>query len=106
MLQVKSVVILKTNQGILKCGGGIKMWMWLSVETESYLGFGKSWNEEDRRNTVRQKKDARRVVYITRNQKSQEVVEKVDLCVVMVVSCLELPNKGLGRRKILLGLVV
>ena len=26
--------------------------------------------------------------------------------VVMVVSCLELPNKGLGRRKMLLGLVV
>ena len=40
MLQVKSVVILKANSGILKLGGGIKMWMWLCVERGSYLGFG------------------------------------------------------------------
>ena len=39
MLQVKSVIILKANPGILKCSGGIKMWMWLCVERESYLGF-------------------------------------------------------------------
>ena len=40
MLRVKSVVILKANQGILKLGGGIKMWVWPCVERESYLGFG------------------------------------------------------------------
>ena len=40
MLQVKSVVILKANPSILKHGGGIKMWMWLCVERQSYLGFG------------------------------------------------------------------
>ena len=27
MLQVKSVVVLKTNPGILKRGGALKMWM-------------------------------------------------------------------------------
>ena len=37
---MKSVVILKANTGILKHGGGIKMWMWLCVERESYLRFG------------------------------------------------------------------
>ena len=42
------MVILKVNPGILK-GGGIKMWMWLCVERESYLGFGNSQNEEDRK---------------------------------------------------------
>ena len=31
--------ILKTNPGILKRGGGIKMWMSLCVERESYLRF-------------------------------------------------------------------
>ena len=29
MLRLKSVVILKANPGLLKRGGGIKMWMWL-----------------------------------------------------------------------------
>ena len=29
MLRVRSVVILKANLGLLKRGGGIKMWMWL-----------------------------------------------------------------------------
>ena len=40
MLQVKSLVILKTNSGILKHDGGIKIRIWLCVERESYLGFG------------------------------------------------------------------
>ena len=40
MLRVKSVVILKANPGILKCGGGIKMRMCLCVERGRYLGFG------------------------------------------------------------------
>ena len=30
--EVWSVVILKANPGILKRGGGIKMWMWLCLE--------------------------------------------------------------------------
>ena len=34
------LVMLKTNPFILKCGGGIKMWIWLCEERESYLGFG------------------------------------------------------------------
>ena len=61
MLQVKSVVILKANPGILKHGGGIKMWIWLSVERGSYLGFEnkQSRNEENRKNYA--KKDAKRV---------------------------------------------
>ena len=29
-----------SNPGILKRGGGIKMWMWLYVESGGYLGFG------------------------------------------------------------------
>ena len=39
MLQVKSVVMLKANPGILKRGVGIKLWIWLYVEGGSYLGF-------------------------------------------------------------------
>ena len=39
------------------------------------------------------------------DQKAQEAVEKVDLCC-DGRQCLELPNKRLGRRKMLLGLVV
>ena len=34
------MVILKPNPGILKRDGGIKVWMWLCVERENYLGFG------------------------------------------------------------------
>ena len=48
MLRVKSVVIRKANPGTLKRGFGMKMWMWLCVERQSYLGFGNSQNEEDR----------------------------------------------------------
>ena len=36
----------------------------------------------------------------------EAVVLRRVICVEMVVSCLELPNKGFGRRKMLLGLVV
>ena len=43
---------------------------------------------------MRQKKDAKRVVYMAMNQKAQKAVED------------ESPNKVLGRRKMLLGLVV
>ena len=32
MLQAKSVAIVKANLGILKCGGGLNMWMWLCAE--------------------------------------------------------------------------
>ena len=92
MLQVKSVIILNANPGILKCGGGIKMWMQLCVESESYLGFGKRLRM--RKKYCEAKKDAKRVVYMAMNQKAQKAVED------------ESPNKVLGRRKMLLGLVV
>ena len=65
MLRVKSVAILKVNPGILKRGAGIKMWMWLCVERDSYLGFGKqSQNEEDSKKYCEAKIDAKRIVYI------------------------------------------
>ena len=92
MLRVKSVIILNANPGILKCGGGIKMWMQLCVESESYLGFGKRLGV--RKKCCEAKKDAKRVVYMAMNQKAQKAVED------------ESPNKVLGRRKMLLGLVV
>ena len=79
MLLVKSVAILKANPGILKRTVGIKMWMWLCVEKEGYLGFG---NRVGMRkigsNIVRQKKMLK-VVYMTMVHKAQKVVEKVDL---------------------------
>ena len=81
MLRVKSVVILKANPGILKRGGGIKMWMWLCVERGSHLGFeNRVGMKKIRRNIVRQKKDAKRVVYMAMDQKAREAVERVDSC--------------------------
>ena len=57
MLQEKSVVLLKANPGILKCGSGIKIWMWLCVERERYLVFGKKVEmRKIGRNIVRQRK--------------------------------------------------
>ena len=53
MLQVKSVVILKANLGILEHGGGIKMWMWICVKRESCLNFG---------NRVRMRRIGRNIV--------------------------------------------
>ena len=79
MLRVKSVVILKANPGILKLGGGIKMWMWLCIERRSYLGSGdRVGMRKIGRNSARQKKDAKRVVYMAMDQKAGEAVEKVD----------------------------
>ena len=80
MLQVKSVVILKENPGILKCGGGIKMWMWLFVERESYLGFGNRVGMRKIGRNIEAKKDAMRVVHRAMDQKAREVMEKVDSC--------------------------
>ena len=81
MLRVKSVVILKANPGILKRGGGTKMWIWLCVERVSYLRFGnRARMRKIGRNFVRQKKDAKRVVYMTMDQKAREAVVKVDSC--------------------------
>ena len=75
MLQVKSVVILKANPGILKQGGGIKMLMWLCVERGSHLGV-----KENNKKYCETKKDAKRVVSMAMDQKAWEVVEKVDSC--------------------------
>ena len=70
------MVILRAKPSILKCVGGIKMWMQLCVESESYLQFGKRVGmRKIRRNIVRQKKDAKRVVYMAMNQKAEKVVE-------------------------------
>ena len=56
MLGVNSVIILKANPGILKCGGGIKMLIRLRVERESYLGFeNRVGMRKIGRNIVRQK---------------------------------------------------
>ena len=71
MLRVKSVAVLKANPGILKCGGGIKMWLWLFVERESYLGFGNRVGmKKIGRNNCEAKKGAKRVVYMTMDQKA------------------------------------
>ena len=57
MLQLEVLVILKANPGNLKCGGRIKIWMWLCVERESYLGFGKRVGmTKIERNIMQQKK--------------------------------------------------
>ena len=105
MLWVKSVVIIKTNPGILKRGSGIKMWVWLCVERELFRVWKQSQNEEDRKKKCEAKKDAKRVVYVAIDQEAQEVVRKL-IHVMMVLSCLEFPKIGLGWRTMLLGLVV
>ena len=52
------------------------MWMWLRVESKSYLGFGNSRNEEDRKKYCEAKKDAKTVVYMAMDQKALEAVKK------------------------------
>ena len=55
--------------------------MLLCVERRSYLGFGNRVRmRKIGRNIVRQKKDARRVIYMAMDQKAREVVETFDLC--------------------------
>ena len=104
---MKSVVILKANPGILKHGGGIKMSMWLCIERGSYLGFGNRVRmRKIGRNIVRQKQDAKRVVYMAMDQNAQELVEKFDSFPDGRELCVELPNKVLQRSDMLLDLVV
>ena len=76
----------------MKRGGAIKMRLLLWVERGSCLGFGGRVGMRKIRNIARQKKDAKRVVYMAMDQKAWEVV-----------SCLELPNNRLRRREMLLG---
>ena len=88
------MVILKANPGILKRDGGIKMWMWLCIERESYLGFGSSLNEEDRKKYCEIKKKSQdSSIYGYGSESSRG-----NVCGVMVVSCLELP-KGWGKER-------
>ena len=59
------------------------MWWWkknvdAAVRRKSYLGFGNSQYEEDRKKYCEAKKDAKTVVYMAMDQKVWEVVEKVD----------------------------
>ena len=86
--------------------GAIKMWMWLCVERENYLGFGnKAGMRKIGKNIVRQKKVLRKQYIWLCIRKLKRRWRRL-ICVVMVVSCLELPKKRLGRRKMLVGLVV
>ena len=63
------------------------------------------WIGRNRKKYCNAKKDAKRVVYMAMDQKAQETVEKVDLCR-DGREFLEFPNKELGRRKMLLALIV
>ena len=50
------MIILNANPDILKCGGRIKMWMWLCVVGVSYSGLGNRVGmRKIGRNIVRQK---------------------------------------------------
>ena len=66
------MVILRANPGILKRGGGIKMWMWLCVERESYLGFGNRVGmRKIGRNVLRQKKMLKSSIHGCRSESSR-----------------------------------
>ena len=71
---------------------------------ELFKVWKQSQNEEDRKKYCKAKKDAKRVVYVAMVRKLERWWRL--FCVVMVVSCLEFPNKGLGIRMMLLRLVV
>ena len=88
-----------------------EMWWWnkdvdvtVCRKGELFRLWKQNWNEEDRKKYCEAKKDAKRVVYMAMDQKARKAVE-VDSC------CdghelFRLSNKGLGRKKMLLGLVV
>ena len=81
------------------------MWMWLCKERESYLRFGNRVGmRKIGRNIVRQKKMLREQYIWLWVRKLERQCRRL-IRVVMVVSCLKLPNKEMGRKKILLGLV-
>ena len=83
------------------------MSMWLCIERGSYLGFGNRVRmRKIGRNIVRQKQDAKRVVYMAMDQNAQELVEKFDSFPDGRELCVELPNKVLQRSDMLLDLVV
>ena len=63
-----------------------------------------SRNEEDRKKICEAKKGAKRVVYMGMDQESRKVLEKVDSC--RDGRALFRIAKGLGKRQMLLGLVV
>ena len=93
MLLVKSVIILKAKSGILKCGSGIKTWMWLCVERESYLGFGNSQNEEDRKKYCEA---------MAMDQRAWEAVKKADSCCDGCELC-RLAKQRAGEKKDVVG---
>ena len=83
------------------------MSMWLCIERGSYLGFGNRVRmRKIGRNIVRQKQDAKRVVYMAMDQNAQELVEKFDSFPDGRELCVELRNKVLQRSDMLLDLVV
>ena len=80
------------------------MWMWLCKERESYLGFGNRVRmRKIGRNIVRQKKMLREQYIWLWIRKLERQCRRL-IRVVMVVSYLKLPNKEMGRKKILLRL--
>ena len=95
---MKSVVIPKGNPDILKRGGGIKMWMWLCIEIKSYLGLGnKIGMRKIGKNIVKQKKmlgEQYKWLWIRKLERQWRFFR-----IVMVVSSLELPSKGLGEER-------
>ena len=72
---------------------------------ELFKIWKQSRNEEDRKKYCEVEKDAKRLVYMAMDQKARRRWRRL-IYVATVVSCLELPNKGLRRREMLLGLVV
>ena len=62
--------------------------MWLYVERGIWKQIQ---NEENRKKCCEAKKYAKRVVYMAMDQKARKEVELIR--VVMVMSCLKLPNK-------------
>ena len=79
------------------------MWRWLCTERERAIRI---WNhirsEEDMKKYCEAKKDVQRVVYMAMDKKAREALEKL-ICVVMVVSCLELQSKRVGEKKDVVG---
>ena len=74
------MAVLKANTDIFKRCGGIKIWMWLCVERQSYLGFGNRVRMSKIGRNIVRLKDAYRVVYMAVDQEAWEPVENVNSC--------------------------
>ena len=99
------MVILKANPGILRHGGGIKMWVWLCVGKESYLRLGNRVGMRKIGRNIVRKKYAKRVVYMAMDQKVPEAVENVDSCR-DGRELFRIAKQRVGEKKDVVGLVV